>query len=375
MKILHIISSLGDGGAEAILYRLCINDQKNCHIVVSMKDEGKYGPLLKDSGIPVISLYWGNYNLNIKSLINFYSIIKKHNPDIIQTWMYHASLIGGIIGKLGGCHKIFWGMHNAELVPNGTKIRTFILQKICRLSSYFLPNSIIYVSKRAMDTHHQIGFDKKKSIIIWNGIDPSLFSPSSQDRKKIISELRLNEQDFIVGVVSRYDPFKDYQNIFSAINELELAGLNFTYLFVGSGNTNNNKELTTLIQQSCSSSQIILLGPRNDIPKIMNTIDLLVVSSKSESFGNVMIEAMSCGTPCVSTNVGAAIEIIGETGWIVISENSNQLANAISNAHTAWNNKAKWQERKICARNQILNNFSIDMMVKKYQIIWDSTSQ
>jgi hypothetical protein len=87
-KIVHIITGLNDGGAEAVLYRLCKYDTTNTHVVISMMDQGKYGPLLCDCGIDVHCLGMPRRKLKLKGLYRLRKHLKKERPDVIQTWMY-----------------------------------------------------------------------------------------------------------------------------------------------------------------------------------------------------------------------------------------------------------------------------------------------
>ena len=97
MKVLHIITGLSDGGAEGVLYRLCKYDTKAQHIVISMMNEGKYGQLLKEAGIDVYLLNMHESKFNPSVFWRFYRLIFSLKPDLVQTWMYHADLIGGLV--------------------------------------------------------------------------------------------------------------------------------------------------------------------------------------------------------------------------------------------------------------------------------------
>ncbi|MPX98375.1 glycosyltransferase, partial [Salinivibrio sp. VYel6] len=112
-------------------------------------------------------------------------------------------------------------------------------------------------------------------------------------------------------------------------------------------------------------------GRRDDITAVMNGFDIFVLSSASEAFPNVLSEAMACGTPCVTTDVGDAAIIVGDTGWVVPPKNPQALAKAILEAmEERQNNPQAWQARKRACRERIVNNFSIEKMVDSYHRVW-----
>lgn len=116
-----------------------------------------------------------------------------------------------------------------------------------------------------------------------------------------------------------------------------------------------------------------LLDQRSDIPAVMNALDVHVLSSTTEGFPNVVAEAMTCGTPCVTTDVGDAALIVGDTGWVVPSSSSEQLFEAITKAlNEKQTNAGAWNARQQAARQRIEDNFSIETMVGKYHRVWNS---
>ena len=145
MKVLHIITGLEDGGAEAVLYGLCTEDTKNKHIVVSLKGEGKYGKLLNKKGIICYSL-----NKKIGNIFKLIWIIRKEEPDIIQTWLYHGNLIGGTIAKMTGC-KVIWSIHNSRIIRK-TKRLTRAIIKTNKVFSWFIRDGIIYCAQAGKST-------------------------------------------------------------------------------------------------------------------------------------------------------------------------------------------------------------------------------
>ena len=94
--VVHIITGLGDGGAEAALYRMVIYNTDEKSTVISLSNKSKYGKLLEEKGVTVHALELSfNFNIFLK-LYKLYKLLKKIQPDVIQTWMYHADLVGGV---------------------------------------------------------------------------------------------------------------------------------------------------------------------------------------------------------------------------------------------------------------------------------------
>lgn len=369
-KIVHIITGLNNGGAEAVLFRLCSNDLDNDHSVISLMDLGKYGPHLKAKGINVFCLNMPQGKITIDGLVNLYKLLKKHKPDVVQTWMYHADLIGGVIARLAGIKNVFWNIRQTSLEKGLTSRATVYIANICALLSYFVPRKVICCASKASEYHIALGYKKNKMVVIGNGYELDSLKQNLDLGLAIRSELLLKKDDLVLGMVGRYDPAKDHNNLLLALSHLKSKNIEFKCLLVGKALSVENKELFDKLAQLNLLNNVILLEQRTDIPAVMNSIDIHVLSSYSEAFPNVLAEAMACGTPCVTTDVGDARSIVGDTGWVVPSRDPEALAVAIEAAVNEHNISTKWQARKESARLRIVENFSVEKMVESYKAAW-----
>jgi glycosyltransferase involved in cell wall biosynthesis len=371
MKVLHIITSLNDGGAEALLYRMCKYDKSNNHIVISLKDKQKYGLMLDKIGVDVYSLNFLNSKASIVGFYKLYQLIKQIKPDVIQTWLDHADLIGGIVGRLAGVKNIVWGVHHVELIKGESKLLTILVIKINSFLSHFIPYKIIYCAEESRKAQEKIGYKKSKGVVVLNGYDTESFTQNNLLERKLRNELSISEDTFLIGHVGRYDPLKDLSNLIEALALLHNRQFKFSAAIIGTDLDTNNLDLVSMVNKNGLNEFVHLLGRRNDINDVMNGIDLFVLSSLSEAFPNVLNEAMLCGTPCVTTNVGDAAYIVSDTGWVVPSRNSKLLADAISQASKEKQlNNARWLDKKDACRQRVINNFSLEKMVKNYNKVW-----
>ncbi len=136
--------------------------------------------------------------------------------------------------------------------------------------------------------------------------------------------------------------------------------------------TDANNELIAWLDTHEIRAQVRLLGQRSDIPSVMNALDVHVLSSSyGEAFPNVLCEAMACGTPCVTTDVGDAGLIVAKTGWVVPARSAVALAQAMTAAiDQQLADPVSWKHRQKESRLRILNNFSTEKMVDSYNLAW-----
>ena len=371
--VMHIITGLNNGGAEASLFRLITYDTQNTHIVISMMDEGKYGKPLQEQGTVVHCLNMHRGKITYQGLRKLWMLLREIKPDVIQTWMYHADLVGGIFAKLQGISCV-WNIRHSDLSPQKTSLSTRTVARLCALLSHFLPAKIVACAQQAAIVHQKIGYKKNKFITIPNGYNFEQFHVKEADINTLSKSLNLPNTLSILGLVARFDPQKDHHNLIQALKIIHDQNIPFHCLLVGKDISPDNKTLFSWIEEAGLIEQISLLGQRDDIPLIMHRLDIHSSSSSGEAFPNVLAEAMLCGIPCVTTNVGDAALIVGDTGWVVPPSNSQALADAILTAiQEKEQNPAAWKARKQAARQRIMDNFSIERMISAYNQVWQET--
>ena len=366
MKIVHIVTGLGDGGAEHTLFKICKYDIKNKHIVISFKRYGKYFPLLNKLGIKVYCL-----NASFFSIHKFFfliKLIKSLKPDIVQTWLVHADFIGSIAARLAGIKRILWNIRYSNIEIKKSKLSTILIIKVLSKLSYIIPKKIIIVSKKAKKIYEIKGYDKKKLKFIPNGYDLSTFKINKDQKINFQKKNKIKKDIPLIGYVARYDPLKDHLNLLNALSLIKLKGINFFCILVGY-DINKSKILVNEINKLKLNNSIRLMGPIKNISKIMNLLDIHVQSSASEGFPNVVAEAMAHKTPCVVTNVGDSSYIVGKTGWVAPSNDSVKLAKAIKTAFNEIGTK-NWSKKCNAVRARIKLKFSIGKMIKSYNKVW-----
>ena len=368
--ILHIITGLGDGGAEGVLYRLCKHDREHRHAVISLMDGGKYEAPLLELGIPVHSLGLGRGRVSLGAVWRLAKLIRHYKPDVVQTWLYHADLIGGTLARMLRVPRVSWGIRHGELPAGKTKRSTVTVARLCARLSRVVPDAIVSCSAGAKAIHADLGYDPTIFHVIPNGYEVDNLAPDAEARKAFRAELGVSEDMPLLGMVSRFSPQKDHPNLFRALSQLALQGRPFEVALVGTGLSPDNAELMQLAAELRLAERIHWLGRRNDIAKVMNGLDIHVLSSASEGFPNVVAEAMLCGTPCVVTDVGDAAPMVGQTGWVAPPSDSTALASATAQALDTMRDGSEWERRKAAARARVVSQYGIDAMVAAYHRVW-----
>ncbi len=362
-----------DGGAEGVLYRVCMHSQAIKHHVVSLSSSGKYGPMLEALGVTVITLNMSPGRPSPMMFIRLVRLLRQEKPDVVQTWMYHGDLVGGLAARLAGIQSVVWGVRHTTLEPRKSKKATIWITKLLAKLSWWLPSKIVVCAQQAMDVHEALGYDRSKMHFIPNGYDLADFHPGLDPEGEMKASLVPDQSIPLIGTVGRFDPQKDHANLLVALSILRDRAVSFRCVLVGTGMDHSNTQIVQWIAQRGLADYLQLLGQRNDIPNIMNSLDLHVLpSAYGEAFPNVVAEAMACGTPCVVTDVGDAAFIVGDTGWVVPPRDARALAEAISAALNNMIDIEQASQRSSRARSRIEENFSIERMVVSYTNLWKS---
>lgn len=373
IETLHIITGLTVGGAEKALVRLLGDSGSRQNVAVVLSLTGT-GPIANELALNGIQTYCVNFKSNpVLAAFRTFKIIRKLKPLRIQTWLYHADLIGGVFGRCAGVPSIFWNVRTTQIFTNQSNLK--ILRKILAALSYFIPNKIIYVSESAKKVHEDMGYSKNKSVVVPNGyILPDTFLISNE-RSALRKKIGIRNEDVVIGCVGRYALEKGYDIFLQSIEILykRRPSLRLTVVLAGNNIDKENEELFGLISDLNENINIILLGEQKNMDEIYQTFDVFCLPSRTEAFPNVLCEAMSFKLPCVATNCGDVEKILQFPEFVAQAGDSRDLADKIERML-----KLRDCERiEIGNKNRLFvaNNFSIEKMRSSYDDLYKRTKR
>jgi len=328
---MHVINGLDVGGAELMLKRLIeahYGNQNYRHAVISLNTIGNVGQQLQARGVEVQALGMSS-PLDVPGVLwQLVRLIRTSRPDIVQTWMYHADLIGGLAARLAGNRHVIWGVR-CTAIPQSRLSTTQMVVSLCSWLSRSLPSVIVCCAESARVVHAEKGYDQTKMVVISNGYDLRQFSKDSMLRQIARAAFSIGDDDVVVGTIGRFDPLKDYRNFVNSAMVLASQIDRLKFLMVGPGMDSGNKVLQAWLAESGCVHKFVLAGESNDIPRCLAAMDVFCLSSSKEGFPNAVCEAMAMSVPCVVTDAGDAAEIVADTGIVVAPGDSTALAEAL----------------------------------------------
>ena len=373
MKILHLITDLDIGGAEMMLYNLLKIPPTpgTMTSVVSLIDLGIIGSRIQQLSIPVKSLGMHSGRPDLRALWRLVIWLRRDPPDLMQTWMYHADLLGGVAARLAGNMPVIWGIHHTLGGEQPLQPRTMAVLRLNAILSNWMPRRVICCAETACDAHEQVGYSATKMIVIPNGVDTERFHPDKQERSSVRQELSVTPDTRLIGMFARFHPQKDHHTFIEAARLLHAKLPHVHFVLGGDGMTSLNDPLQDWIRTAELSSHVHLLGLRQDIPRLMAAMDIVSLSSSfGEALPLVIAEAMACGIPAVVTDVGDASRLVGITGRIVPTRDPVALSNA-------WEELIRLPEhdRSLLgqkARSRIEQEYNIVSIAERYYSLYKS---
>lgn len=373
MNITHIIIGLNVGGAEAMLARLIEEHRISApalrHRVISLTETGEIGLRLQRQGIEVRCLGMRSTLDSLAILWRLIRILRRERPDIVQTWMYHADLLGGVAARIAGIRSILWGIRTTDITKGGSRV-TLGIRWICARLSRLIPTRIVCAAEVSLCTHADVGYDRERMMVIPNGITLERMVASPQDVRALRQKHDVASSDRVVGMIGRFHPIKGHQDFVVAAGRVASAYPEVRIMMVGLGCDTQNQQLANWIEKSGAADQFILMGKRTDVPVCLALMDIFVMPSRTEGFPNVLAEAMAMSRPCVVTDVGDARKVLGDGGLVVQPENPDALADAIMAMLDVPDKKRAAIGQKV--RQRVEMKYTMERCALRFEELYDS---
>ena len=327
IRVVHLIAGLGRGGAEANLAQLVtrLDPARFRSSVVSLTDEGALGPGIRAAGIDLHTLGLRRGVIDPRGLWRLVKLLRALKPDLIQTWMYHADLLGLLAVCFAGRPPVVWNVRCSNMdFTRYSRLTRLVVRGLARLSR--LPAAVVVNSQAGRRLHESLGYRPCRWELVPNGFDTEKFRPNADAPARLRAMLNIDRDAAIVGHVARVDPMKDHTGLLAAAARVAAVRPSAYFVLVGAG----TESLAPTVQRLGLVGRVRLLGERHDIAALMPGFDLLCLSSAfGEGFPNVLGEALACGVPCVATDVGDAAAIVKDCGRVVAPDDPAALAVAL----------------------------------------------
>jgi glycosyltransferase involved in cell wall biosynthesis len=375
MHVVHIIPSLHVGGAEMALLRL-IGERTAAsseirHTVISMMPLGALGRDFAAANIPVV---WLDFSKRpVRSFIAMCQWLKRHQPDVVNTWMYYADVAGGLAARFCGIGAVVWGVRTTSIGGVLPHLRLRILCRLGALLSHHVPRAVVCVAEAARLSHIAFGYRADLMHVIANGFDVDALEPSQYDLTQARALHGFGSQHIVVGHVGRYCNEKDHVGFLKAarlaLNDEPLL----RFVMAGRSVSPSNSVLMSTIDHLGLQDHVRLLGERSDVAPVLRSFDIFCLSSTFEGFPNVLGEAMAMALPCVSTDAGDARVLAGDAVAVVPVSDPRALANALLSL--ARLTPAQRAEIGAAARARIVKNYTVDVMRQQFEAVYRSVAQ
>jgi glycosyltransferase involved in cell wall biosynthesis len=361
-RVLFVVHSLGGGGAERQLCVLAAGLRRSGHevAVAVFYPGGPYADqLLGGTGVELISLDKRGIYETFRFFWRAARAVRRFRPDVIHGYMDLGNLVAAVMRVAAPRATIAWGLRNAHITLDATDYLGRVIAQLCRPLSW-TADLIICNSRESAEHHAGRGYPRRRMRVIPNGIDTQTFRPDSEGRARVRAEWGVASTQQLVGIVGRLHPDKDHDTFLAAAARLAARRPDVRFVCVGDGAEPYRSELLRRMREIGLGERMRHVPFRRDMPAVYAALDLATLTSTTESFPNVLAEAMACGVPCVATDVGDARLILGTLGTVVRPREPEALAGAwetaLSSLSPAWS---------AACRARIVDTFGVERLASR----------
>jgi glycosyltransferase involved in cell wall biosynthesis len=358
IRLLFLIRDLEVGGTQRQLVELvrALDKRRFVVTVATFYDGGTLRAELRGQpGIRVVSLHkTGRWDL-IGFGLRLLRLARQVRPHIVHGYLDNANELSLLAGRLTGA-RVVWGLRGSGAAhAPGDRLGAALTHAGAGLSRF--ADLLIVNSAAGRRYYHALGYPARRLMVIRNGIDTARFRPDPAAWAAQRHAWQIGPDVALVGLVGRIDPLKDHATFLQAAARLAAICPAAQFVCVGDGPAVLQQQLVAQAATLGLESRLRWVGTGQAMPQIYNALDLLVSSSISEGFSNVIAEAMACGVPCVVTAVGDSARLVGNPAQVVPPRDPARLAHACARLLAL--PPAGHAARGAAARARIVRHFSV----------------
>lgn len=366
IRLLHVIDTAGPGGAETVFLQTATRlDPARFQPTAVIGGTGWLEKKLLESGLtPHVVPAKGSFNARYLSVL--LRLVREHRSDVIVAHLYGSSIYASLAGMLLST-PVITVLHGQSDVPDTERI-AFLKATIVRRAS----RKVIFVSERLQDhLRPRLGLTAAQCTVIPNGVDTELFKPV-RDRA-LRAELGLSDDTALIGAIGNVRQPKGYDVLLRAARVMMDRSQRFHLVIAGDCANAIGRELEQLKLELGLSPHVTFLGLRSDVARLLNNLDVFVLSSHTEGFSIACIEAMACGVPVVATRSGGPEQILeGECGLLVPTGDPQSLALAIERVISSQELAARLAAS---ALGRVHERYSLATMLARYEALLGRVAQ
>lgn len=322
-RVVLFIPSLGVGGAQRQLVTYLSGMDRTRWIpeLVTLNMPDKFFEEgVRALGIPVTYLNPAHEFWMCGVVLRLMRCLRRRSAVVMHAWLHYAAMLGAIAGALAGTPVIIGSFRSER--PGRFPWFYPKWQRVIDILTAPLHTTLIANSDAVRLEHQQWSWAApSKLVTIYNGIDV-IPDPSEEQVRALRAELQAHPDTPLVGIVGRLSLEKDHRTFLDAARFVLNRRPDVRFLIVGGGPL--RRQIEADVQRWGLTGSVKVLGERKDALAIIRLLDVLVLTSRSEGFPNVLLEAAAVGTAVVTTSAGGAAEVVedGRTGFVVPCRNS-----------------------------------------------------
>ena len=363
VNILFLLQTLRRGGSENIVKDLCqhLSPDRFNFFVIALID-GELKDTFREMGIPTLCVQRDQKGF-FAATREISSFIKKHKIDVVNAHHFTPFVHGVYGAKARGC-RIYYTAHSrneVDLIGRFWSTLGSFLLRFADGSIGISPD----VSRAIKQTFH---LPDVKVLTILNAVNHRRFN-GAVDRQTKRRELGIDEAVPVIGCVGNLRKQKNYPNLIKAFAIVRKGVGRAKLMIVGEGKRED--ELRSLTKELGLEEDVILLGPRSDVPEILKALDVYCLASFFEGLPLSLLEAMLVGLPAVGTEINGTRDVITheENGLLVPSDNPEELAKALLRII---NDKAFAEILAKNGRNYVLERHGYDKWTESYERLFST---